>query len=816
MMKQMSGHHTRRLMAAFVAAFVLILMVSHFSIESVRRVTLELESGENHFQAITNAATEVSSYAKRAEGHLMLYLSFHGKIDRDKVPKRMASLVEQIAILDRLVKIPDARRVVEKIKRLEEKSSAILLPLIGAHDLEFKSTGMFQIEKQKLSVLDAHELFSQMRALGVDLAEMELELENQFKNRLGLTAQKMRMASNIVIFGISLFLVLLGIFLIRINQQLNREILSRKQAETNLKKSEKNLQLLSRQTEQLSLCAAEIISMTDREQIFQKISNAIVEYSDYQRVIISLFKEVHPYRDIVGYAGINAEKIDHLRRVDFPKKWYDGVFEQGIQIGQFSFYIPHTLKHILNQEATCYGQGPKPETSDVWHPEDNLFVRLNDEHGGFVGVISVDDSKSGEIPSDQTIRPLEIFASLISQIIILKREQEERHKIEGQLQQSVKMESIGTMAGGIAHDFNNILGIILGNAELAMTTIETIHPASPFLEEIKSSSLRAADIVGQLLSFSRKSDHQLKPLKITAIIDETLGFLRSTIPTTVDIVRQYLDPDSVVMADHSQINQVVMNLCINAFQAMDNGKGRINILVQKVDIKPEETRHSHDLAPGKYVKIIVSDTGNGIPREIVSRIFDPYFTTKDVGKGSGMGLSVVVGILKAHQGTIVVDSELGKGTVFSILLPRTDEQVVLKNLDADPPVQGNESILIVDDDRAITQMLEKILQRLGYKVMVFNDPVKALERFRLSPDLFDMVITDMTMPEMTGADLARELLTIRKNIPVLVCTGHSDLIDEKTASDLGIAAFVTKPFAIGKISMVIRDVLDRNKTTPSI
>ena len=811
MMQQISGHHTRRLMAAFVVAFVLILMVSLFSIESVRRVTRELESGEKHFQAIARAATEVSSYAKRAEGHLMLYLSFHGESDRDKIPKRMAALVEQIAILDRLVKAPDARPMVEKLKRLEEKSSAIVLPLLGAHDREFQSTGMFRIENQKHSVLDAHELFSQMRELGVDLAEMELELENQFKNRLALTAQKMRITSNIVTFGISLFIVLMGIFLIRINQQLNREILSRKQAETNLKKSEKNLQLLSRQTEQLSLSAAEMISMRDKEQIFQKISNAIVEHSDYQRVIISLFKTEHPYRDIVGYAGISSEKIDHLRTVALSEKWYDGVFEQGIQIGQFSYYIPHTLKHILNQEATCYGQGPIPKTADVWHPEDNLFVRLNDEHGGFVGVISVDDSKSGEIPSDETIRPLEIFASLISQIIILKREQEERHKIEGQLQQSVKMESIGTLAGGIAHDFNNILGIILGNAELAMTTIETIHPAGHYLEEIKNTSLRAADIVRQLLSFSRKRDHQLKPLKITAIIDETLGFLRSTIPTTVDIQRQYLDPDCVVMADPSQINQVVMNLCINAFQAMDNGKGRINILVQKVDVKPEETKHSLDLAPGEYVKIMVSDTGSGIPREIVSRIFDPYFTTKDVGKGSGMGLSVVMGILKTHRGTIVVDSKLGKGTLFSIFLPRTDEPPVPEKMEADQLAQGNESVLIVDDDRAITQMLEKILQRLGYKVLVFNDPGKALERIRLTPDLFDLVITDMTMPEMTGADLARDLLALGKNLPVIVCTGHSDLIDERTAMDLGIAAYVTKPFVIGKISMVIRDVLDRNK-----
>ncbi|MBU3952007.1 MAG: hypothetical protein KJ658_07695, partial [Proteobacteria bacterium] len=485
-------NHTKRLMAVFVASFVLVLGVCFFSIESGRRFTQALDSGEKHFRSIASAATQVSSFAKRAEGHLMLHLSFHGEIDRKKISERLTSLQEQIAILDRLVKAPRARQVVEKIKFLEKKILLVLPPLLAAHDKEIQATGGFMISNHKQAVLDAHEFFSQTRQLGVELAEIEFGLEQEFKTRLSLAVKKMRISFYLILMGILIFLILLGIFLIRINHRLNREILYREQAQLALEESEKNLQILSGQTEQLSLAAAETISMKDKKLVFQRISNAIVDHTDYQRVIISLFKETFPYRDIVGYAGMEEDKIAHLRSVAFPKSWYDGVFEQGIQVGQFSYYVPHKMKHILNQDAVVYGQGPEPTEENTWHPQDNLFVRMNDENGQFIGVISVDDAKSGKAPCDKTLRPLEIFSSLISQIIILKREQEEKKKIEARLQQAIKMESIGTLTGGIAHDFNNILGIVLGNTELALGDMRQDHPARTRLEEIKHSCLKAA------------------------------------------------------------------------------------------------------------------------------------------------------------------------------------------------------------------------------------------------------------------------------------------------------------------------------------
>ena len=586
------------------------------------------------------------------------------------------------------------------------------------------------------------------------------------------------------------------------------DITPRKQFEFALKQKEKQVQELHDQTEQLSLAAAEMIAMENMEVICQKVADAIVDYSDYQRVIISLFKDEFPFRDIVGFAGLEKNLIDRVRTVEFKKGWYDKVFEQGITIGSFSYYIPHTMKHILNQEATYFGEGPVPDKENVWHPEDNLFVRMNDEKGNFIGVISVDDSKSGEVPSAKTIRPLEIFSILISQIIMLKKEQEKRQNVEAQLHQAMKMESIGTLAGGIAHDFNNILGIILGNTELALDDMSEEDPAYEELKEIRDASLRAADIVKQLLSFSRKTDQHLGPIDIIPVVRDTLNFMRSSIPATVDIDPCITAGEAIVMADPIQINRILMNLCINAFQAMPDEKGRIEIKVDAMELTWKNISMANGLKPGPYVRIKVNDNGQGISSDILDRIFDPYFTTKDVGKGSGMGLAVVVGIVKAHNGDIWVDSKPGKGTRFTICLPVTQKQPDSSKKEVQQITEhGSERILFVDDDMAITDMYKKNLAQMGYQITEVNDPGEAFRVFEKSPGSFDLVITDMTMPGMTGSDLAKKIMAVRTNIPIIICTGHSDLIDEKTAVDMGIAALVSKPVPRNEMGLVIRDAL---------
>ncbi len=585
------------------------------------------------------------------------------------------------------------------------------------------------------------------------------------------------------------------------NEELNTAL-------TALKESEKKISFLSNQTEHLSLAAASMIFIKDEREFFQKISRAIVEHSDYKRVLISLFKETSPYREIIGYGGLDESVVRKLEKVEIPAKQYDGVFAQGFKIGQLSYYIPHTMKHILQQDATVYGEGPQSDNDNSWHPEDNLFVKMNNDKCEFIGVISVDDSKSGLKPSDETVRPLEIFSSLISQLILYKREQKRIIKLEEQLLQARKMESIGTLAGGIAHDFNNILNIIVGNIELVLEKIPASSELMRNLQPIKHASLKGADIVNQLLSFSKNAEQTFKPVKIEALLQDLLRLIKSSIPSTIDIIPDIRVERAVVMGDPVQINQVFLNLCINASQSMEETGGVIEIAAEEARVDATMRSQFPGLEQGEYVKITISDNGRGIPEDLIDRIFDPYFTTKDVGKGSGIGLAVVHGIVESHNGCITVESKQGKGSSFVVYLPLIDEEP-----EKDTPLKvelqtGTEKLLLVDDEKFILDMTEDILVRLGYTVSKFQQPIEALSVFREDPEAFDIVISDMTMPKMTGKTLAKELITLSCDIPIIICTGYSELIDGKSAKELNISAVIMKPIRVAELARIVRDVLD--------
>jgi PAS domain S-box-containing protein len=403
--------------------------------------------------------------------------------------------------------------------------------------------------------------------------------------------------------------------------------------------------------------------------------------------------------------------------------------------------------------------------------------------------------------------PILHFDGSISKLTIF-RDITESKSIEAQLHQARKMESIGTIAGGIAHDFNNLLYMIVGNTELALEDIPEWNPTHANLEEVKAASLRAAGIVKQLLNFSRKSAQKLIPVGAITIIKDALKFMRSTIPTTVEIRKNLPDMDITIMADSIQINQILMNLCTNASQAMEETGGTIDIVVENESLKESSGTNYPDLTAGEYVKITVSDTGPGIDSEVIGRIFDPYFTTKEVGKGSGMGLAVVHGLVKNHNGAITVDSEPGKGATFTILFPVIDERPEIEVKIPEEVPLGNETILFVDDEKSIAQMIGQMLKRLGYKVETKLNPVEAIELFKADPEAFDLVITDMTMPQMTGIKLSEKLKEIRPDIPVIISTGHSSLIDEEKAKAMGIDGYVMKPIMKSEIAIAIRKVLD--------
>ena len=310
----------------------------------------------------------------------------------------------------------------------------------------------------------------------------------------------------------------------------------------------------------------------------------------------------------------------------------------------------------------------------------------------------------------------------------------ENKMIAAQLHQARKMESLGTLTGGIAHDFNSLLYMIVGNTELALEDIPKWNPAYTSLEEIKSASLRAAGIVKQLLNFSRKTDEKLIPIDAVTVIKDSLKLLRSTIPTTIEIHEHIPDDEIVILADSTQINQIMMNLCINASQAMEETGGTLKINIEKTICEAKDVKAFSDLVPGNYLKITVNDTGPGISPEIINRIFDPYFTTKEIGKGSGMGLSIVQGIIKNHSGAIWVDSSLGKGTKFIILFPLTSEESMVEAQTTKDILRGKETILFVDDETSITKMVKMMFERFGYKMETATTPQDALELFRSNPD----------------------------------------------------------------------------------
>ena len=384
----------------------------------------------------------------------------------------------------------------------------------------------------------------------------------------------------------------------------------------------------------------------------------------------------------------------------------------------------------------------------------------------------------------------------------------ERRRLETHLQQAQKMEAIGTLAGGIAHDFNNILAAILGYGELMAFDLQKDTPAWQSLQAVLKSAHRAKDLVGQILAFSRQNELILMPVQISTIVTEALKMLRATLPTTIEIRKRIETTDGIINANPTQIHQVLMNLCTNAGHAMRTGGGVLAVGLSRILVERNKMPAHFDLQPGAYLKLSVSDTGHGMSSDQLDRIFDPYYTTKDAGEGTGLGLAVVLGIIRAHRGAVAVESTPGKGSLFEIYLPEIRRGVSAQSVTSETCRTGRESILFVDDEQALVSLSKKMLELLGYQAVTRTSSIEALELFQHDPYRFDMVITDMTMPNMTGDKLACEMLKIRPDIPVILCTGYSEQITEQRAKDMGIKAYLMKPLVMKDLSAKIRDVLD--------
>ncbi|MCP5050204.1 MAG: response regulator, partial [bacterium] len=387
----------------------------------------------------------------------------------------------------------------------------------------------------------------------------------------------------------------------------------------------------------------------------------------------------------------------------------------------------------------------------------------------------------------------------------------EQKQLERQLIQAQKMEAIGTLAGGIAHDFNNILGVIIGYTELTMEDLEEGTLARRNIEHVLTASERATELVKQILAFSRQGERKRQPLKVSLIIKEALKLLRSSLPSTIDI-RQNIRADSgLVLADSTQIHQVMMNLCTNAAHAMRKDGGTLEVSLDNIVIDPDNQEVHGSIDAGNYLLLTVTDTGHGIPQGVMKRIFEPYFTTKKAGEGTGMGLAMIQGIVQSHGGDVTVYSEPGKGTTFNVFLPRLEGGGIKSEVEiVREPLSGDERVLLVDDEEDLARMEEQMLKRLGYRVTTMTSASAALEVFRGGPGQFDIVVTDLTMPQMTGIQLARELKSIKPGIPVILCSGFSTVATREKIKAYGISGFVMKPIVKKHLARAIRKVLDKN------
>jgi PAS domain S-box-containing protein len=469
----------------------------------------------------------------------------------------------------------------------------------------------------------------------------------------------------------------------------------------------------------------------------------------------------------------------------------------------------------VNASFLCLSGYRRAEVIGVTSLELHCWVNPHDrervtqslrEHGSVRDFSTQLRTKSGEIREARMSMELITLDDEPCMLSII-HDVTERRRLEAQLRQVQKIEAIGTLAGGIAHDFNNILSAILGYTELSLDDIPPESHVWHNLQAVLSAGIRGRDLVQHILRFSRHTGQARQPVELHLLIQEALLLLRASLPSTIEITQALDTAVGSVLADPTQIHQVLMNLCANAEYAMRGTGGILEVRLEAVEVDAAFVAVHSELQPGPHVRLTIQDTGHGMAPEIMERIFEPFFTTKGVGEGTGMGLAVVHGIVTSHEGAITVASTLGQGTTFAIYLPKIQEATTDITGPEGPIPRGEERVLFVDDEAVLAHMGQELLGHLGYRVVVHTSSLEALEDFRAAPQLFDVVITDQTMPHVTGEALAIELRRIRPDVPIILCTGFSYSMTAERAQELGIAAFLMKPLVTRDLALTIRQVL---------
>jgi len=532
---------------------------------------------------------------------------------------------------------------------------------------------------------------------------------------------------------------------------------------------------------------------------------AIILFSSCITLMITAVQLFFVYQNDLDSINSGIEIVASLDSV-YRQLLHKGFFillTNGLETFMVAFFSFAIFQHLVTRHLITLGEYAKQVQPDHPSPPCTLDRKTRDPaHQDEL------DSVVTAINAMQRCLSTEIL-KLTEAEEVRKKDQIEKQELESRLSQAQKMEAIGTLAGGIAHDFNNILAAILGYADMARDEVAADSILAKDLDQILVSGNRAKELVQQILAFSRNSLVERIAFQPSSIVKEALKLLRASLPTTIKIQQDIDSKCGIINADPTQLHQILMNLCTNAFHAMEEKGGELKISLKKTDIRAEDYPHEPDLSSGMFIELTVQDSGPGIDPTILGKIFDPYFTTKEIGKGTGMGLSIIHGIVKAHRGLITVESSPAQGTAFHVSFPAIEKEQIEVISSPVPITQGKGNILFVDDEQLLIDMSTSMLERLGYTVTARKSGFEAMEIFRNQPQNFDLVITDQTMPGITGADLARQLLHIRPDIPIILCTGYSTIISEKKAKAMGIREFALKPLVKKDIAALINKIFNK-------
>lgn len=530
-----------------------------------------------------------------------------------------------------------------------------------------------------------------------------------------------------------------------------------------------------------------------------------------------------PHRDatgkVISYDGL-IENITDRKLAEMERARLATAIEQADELiiitdkdGSIQYVNPSFERITGYAKAEVIGHTPRILKSGMQEPAFYATLWETITRGDIWRGHFINKKKDGALYNEEaTITPIKTPGGDIINYVGVKRDVTREMELERQVRQTQKMEAIGTLAGGIAHDFNNILSAIVGYTELALDNVAKKSSMSDYLTQVLKSAERATDLVRQILTFSRQTEKEKKPVRMSILVKEACKFLKASLPSTIELRQTIQAPDALVMGDPTQIHQIIMNLCTNAHYAMKDTGGVLEINLDTVHITNEEFLRRYELKRGVYVRMTVRDTGGGIAKEHIDKIFDPYFTTKSVGEGTGLGLAVVHGIVKDYSGAIVVESEPGQGAHFNIYLPLVEHPRQIVNEAADELTPGgNETILFIDDEAALIEAAHIMLQQLGYRVFIETRPEEALRIFKNDSRGFDLIITDKTMPYMTGFDIAREVRCLRQDIPIILCTGNITMEDKKKIEIAPITEVVMKPINRQALAGIIRKVLQKKQ-----